>query len=408
MATYDPYEEKIIGLREQKQFAQKLREQAGQTPQGQMVSGWYVAPSWTQHAANLLRGYTAGQQEREAEQGIKDVMGERTAQREQLLGQMPRSQTSENRTEFDAMGPQMSQTVQPKTEDYLAWAGKMSSVDPAMAQMGMQYANLAEGREQRKSELATRIAESRASAQEKREFQEAEAQRNREWRSQESEAGRKQQESMMRLAQALRPAPQPQAPVAVMGPNNEPMFVSPAQAVGMRPAKGAEEKPLTEFQGKSTTFGTRTAQSHNILNQLEDKVNPLSVSASQAGGALTNWALAPETQRVAQAQRDFVNAVLRQESGASISSAEFENAKKQYFPQPGDSEDTKIQKRLNREIVIKGFARQAGPGSRDIFEVYSAGPPEIGAPKTPPQNQPPALPAADAIAAEIARRQGRQ
>jgi len=81
MATYDPYEEKIIGLREQKQFAQKLREQAGQAPQGQMVSGWYVAPSWTQHAANLLRGYTAGQQEREAEQGIKDVMGERTAQR---------------------------------------------------------------------------------------------------------------------------------------------------------------------------------------------------------------------------------------------------------------------------------------------------------------------------------------
>jgi len=35
-----------------------------------------------------------------------------------------------------------------------------------------------------------------------------------------------------------------------------------------------------------------------------------------------------------QAKKNFVNAVLRLESGAVISPSEFTNADKQYFPQP--------------------------------------------------------------------------
>jgi hypothetical protein len=397
---YDPYEQQIIGFEQKKRFAEKLREQALTPQQGQMVSGWYVSPGIAGALVQGLKGYMANKKEREAEQGIKDVMGERTAQREQLLGQMPRSQTSENRTDFEAMGPQMSQTVQPKTEDYLAWAGKMSSVDPAMAQMGMQYANLSEGREQRKSELATRIAENRASAQEKREFQEAEAKRNREWRSQESEAGRRQQESMARLAQALRPAPQPHTPVSVIGPDGKPVYVSPGQAVGMTPANA--DKPLNEFQGKSLTFGTRAADAHNILNALES-TNPNAIFAANKTGTVGEYFASPEVKRALQAQRNFVNAVLRQESGAAIGKDEFDNARKQYFPQPGDDQSTIDQKKATRERVIQGFAKQAGPGGQDVLSIYNA-PPAL----SPPKNQPPALPAADAIAAEIARRQGRQ
>ena len=43
-------------------------------------------------------------------------------------------------------------------------------------------------------------------------------------------------ENMARIAAALRPAPPPRAPVAVMGPNNKPMFVDPADAIGKQPA----------------------------------------------------------------------------------------------------------------------------------------------------------------------------
>ena len=134
----------------------------------------------------------------------------------------------------------------------------------------------------------------------------------------------------------------------------------------------ASEKPLTEFQGKSVTFGTRAAQSHNILNALEDQVNPLSVAASRKGGMLVNWALDPQTRQVEQAQRDFINSVLRQESGAAISPSEYESAARQYFPEPNDPPEVIAQKRANREMQIKGFARQAGPaGAPDIINVYN-------------------------------------
>lgn len=54
-------------------MARKLREDASKELQGQMVSGYFVKPAWTQHAAQLLKSYQAGAQEREAEKSIKDA-----------------------------------------------------------------------------------------------------------------------------------------------------------------------------------------------------------------------------------------------------------------------------------------------------------------------------------------------
>lgn len=126
------------------------------------------------------------------------------------------------------------------------------------------------------------------------------------------------------------------------------------------------EKPLTEYQGKSVTFGTRAAEAHNVLNDLEGTYSTISANY------LPSFINSPEGQKVQQAQANFVNAVLRQESGAAINASEFNNAKKQYFPQPGDSEQVLEQKRQNRETVIKGFARQAGPGGVDVKEALKA------------------------------------
>ena len=127
------------------------------------------------------------------------------------------------------------------------------------------------------------------------------------------------------------------------------------------------DKPMTEFQGKAMLYGTRAAQSDKVLKALEDKINLTGLEAGQATGMVGNFLMSSEQQRVTQAQRDFVNAVLRQESGAVISDAEFANAKKQYFPTPGDSKAVLDQKRANRQIAIQGFARMSGPkGGADI------------------------------------------
>lgn len=130
------------------------------------------------------------------------------------------------------------------------------------------------------------------------------------------------------------------------------------------------DKPLTEYQGKAVTFGTRAAEASNILNNLEGEYSTMSANY------LPSFLNSTKGQQAQQAQHNFVNAVLRQESGAAINASEFDNAKKQYFPQPGDKPEVIAQKKRNRELVIQGFARQAGPGGRDVEEVFRNPPPK--------------------------------
>jgi len=136
----------------------------------------------------------------------------------------------------------------------------------------------------------------------------------------------------------------------------------------------------TEQQANAYTFSNRMEKSDQILKDLEGKYNPLAISAktsaitSNIPGAQTiiNSQMSPESQKAEQAQRDFVNAVLRRESGAAISQSEFDNARIQYFPQTGDSPEVKAQKATNRKTAIEGIKKAAGsmnkPGGVVNFE----------------------------------------
>lgn len=143
------------------------------------------------------------------------------------------------------------------------------------------------------------------------------------------------------------------------------------------PGGPADNKALTEFQGKSAGYGTRAQASHEILNSVgqDGKVQPGLIKRvaeampifGDSLGTIANVTQSDNQQQVEQAQRDFINAVLRQESGAAISPSEFDNARKQYFPQPGDSPAVIAQKKANRETSIQAFATSAGPtGSKQI------------------------------------------
>lgn len=72
-----------------------------------------------------------------------------------------------------------------------------------------------------------------------------------------------------------------------------------------------------------------------------------------------NYLASPEYQKFDQAQRNFINAVLRKESGAAISQGEFDNAAIQYFPQPGDTADKIALKAQNRATAIHSMKRAA-------------------------------------------------
>jgi hypothetical protein len=82
-----------------------------------------------------------------------------------------------------------------------------------------------------------------------------------------------------------------------------------------------------------------------------------------------NYAKSDDAQKFDQAKRNFINAVLRRESGAVISPEEFANANQQYFPQPGDGADVVAQKKKNREDAITGFEISSGPAADRVREM---------------------------------------
>jgi hypothetical protein len=113
----------------------------------------------------------------------------------------------------------------------------------------------------------------------------------------------------------------------------------------------------TEAQLTAYGFADRMLESDKIINSIGSKFVGVS---SVVGQNLPNTLKSTERQQFEQAQRNFINAVLRKESGAVISEEEFDNARKQYFPQPGDSKEVLIQKAQNRQSVIKNNYRNAG------------------------------------------------
>jgi len=167
------------------------------------------------------------------------------------------------------------------------------------------------------------------------------------------------------------------APSAAMPSAAAPTSVVPGGANAPAPVRfgpKSTSENLTEAQGKATGFALRAAEAHKIINDIgkSGEVQPGIVKrvaesiplVGEGLGTALNATQTSSQQQVEQAQRAFVNAILRQESGAAINESEFNNAKKQYFPQPGDKPAVIEQKRQNRETAIKSLEIAGGPGMK--------------------------------------------
>jgi hypothetical protein len=129
---------------------------------------------------------------------------------------------------------------------------------------------------------------------------------------------------------------------------------------------------MNDEQAKAAGFADRIREALPII----DKFGAAGTDITQKGIAAVpggNFLLSPEYQQLDQAKRNFVNSVLRRESGAVISDSEFSNADKQYFPQPGDGPEVLAQKKRNREDAITGMTRSAGPAYKPPAAPKDAG-----------------------------------
>jgi hypothetical protein len=121
--------------------------------------------------------------------------------------------------------------------------------------------------------------------------------------------------------------------------------------------------PMKEEEAKAALYTNRMLASEKVLRNVEQAGTSYWNKVTGAVSDKTGYNVRnQESQKFDQAQRDFINATLRRESGAVISEAEFFNARQQYFPQPGDTAETLAQKRANRAEAIKGIGAGAGRG----------------------------------------------
>lgn len=125
---------------------------------------------------------------------------------------------------------------------------------------------------------------------------------------------------------------------------------------------GATNIDLNANQSAAAAYADRMAAANTVLDDPAITKAQTDLGQQAMGGmpVVGNFLTSKERQMADQAQRDFVNAILRRESGAVISPSEFENASKQYFPQPGDTPQVIEQKRQNRAMAIQGVVRAAG------------------------------------------------
>lgn len=118
-----------------------------------------------------------------------------------------------------------------------------------------------------------------------------------------------------------------------------------------------------EAESRNAGFAQRMTFDQPILN------DPDKIKASASGWenfkadipVVGNALVSDDYQSANQAQRDFINSLLRRESGAAISPGEFDNARKQYFPQYGDSDEVIKQKLANQQAALGGVETSAGP-----------------------------------------------
>jgi hypothetical protein len=298
----------------QRKLAELLMSQGMQQPQGQMISGHYVAPSFTQQLnplANILAGQAVGsradtEQAKMAEtlrnvgqQEVQSILQAAQTDPKAALALASSAKTPQGR----ALAQSLMQSVLPKKTD------KLIEYDTYKA----------EGGKKAFSDWAREIT-----------------------------------------------------------PEQEEKLKIDRQRLGLEGArltleqqKTAQElqfgKPLTESQAKATAFQSQMIGAENNIKQLESKgFNPTSFQSQAAlkiaGGPL-NIAAAPETQQYKQAQEQWSEAYLRFKTGAAATEQEVQRNIKTFFPQFGDKPAQIAQKADARRQAEQDIGFAAGMGA---------------------------------------------
>ena len=391
-------------LNRQQQMAQLLMQQGQQMPQGQMISGRYVAPSFTQNLANLANTYVGAKL---AEQGDKQALELATKLRQRYGDEIKEFRNlMQGREELapEQAGP--TQTGQAIPREMVRGAPNVqgaydfaaSAYNPALQAAGLR--KLTEGPIKVGVEdtlidpvtmkpVFTGAGKPRAPLQ--------------------IDTG-----TAIELRDPANPTvvlqtiPKSQMPAAGQVSEDGTYLIdtrsgrtTPIMGAGGQPLTGGG-KPLTESQGKASAFQSQMVSASNAVNTLEsqgfDPTSFASQTAVKLAGGAANPAIPVAAQQYKQAQDQWSEAYLRFKTGAAATEPEVVRNNRTFFPVFGDKPDQIAQKAAAREQAERDIGIAAGRGS-----MLGAKP--IGQqPKQPAAQKPAGLPNQSAIDAELKRR----
>lgn len=159
-------------------------------------------------------------------------------------------------------------------------------------------------------------------------------------------------------------------------------------------AGAAGGQKLTEQQSKDLVYYQRATGASQALDNFETALTSYLDRGLGSLPLVGNTLTSPEFQQGNQAAREWLAAILRKDTGAAITSQEFDIYGPMYIPMPGDSPEVMEQKRVARkraedairlglgtatglaDIAAGQPAKQAGPPAGIDPEVWDAMTPE--------------------------------
>jgi hypothetical protein len=136
-------------------------------------------------------------------------------------------------------------------------------------------------------------------------------------------------------------------------------------AVNAKNGINTNGEKLTEGMRNNAMYAQRMTAAEKLLGGTTEQkpgvMETIAGSTPLIGSELgANQLRSPDRQKAVQAQRDWVRAKLRKESGAAIAVDEMNQEIATYFPQIGDSPDVIAQKKIAREQATQGLIQSSG------------------------------------------------
>jgi hypothetical protein len=359
-----PFEQRQAAINERKRrLALAMKEGLLQQPQGRMVGGQLVNPHFlerlvplAQQVVNQWEGADIAKEQGAFDAADRKAAIEHAMNRPQETPELQGPQAEQGSPELAATQPTQQQMAE-WAQKGMAIPSRRDVVSKIMTDLEVNAPIRKEAKEERRLDREDRQKEAQATLA-------ANLELKREQLEQRAEDARLRSEDRRLDREARADAERERRAIQreLTG-----MRLDAAKEAADKKAAITKEPKTTEGEKSSAGYLNRMQKAEELLGGIKGgELGPVEKAIGAIPGVgkdVQPYVLNKNQQKALQAQRDWVRAKLRKESGASISPAEEAEEIRTYFPQPGEDPETIEQKRQSRKEAMRQLEIGAGPAA---------------------------------------------